>query len=556
MKPSVACGIYTRKSSEEGLEQEFNSLEAQREACAAYILSQKAEGWCPLPERYDDGGFSGGTLERPALKRLLDAIANGRVQVVVVYKVDRLTRSLADFAKIVEQFDAQGVSFVSVTQQFNTTSSMGRLTLNVLLSFAQFEREVTGERIRDKIAASKKKGMWMGGTTPIGYRTHERTLVIDDAEAERIRTIYALYRELGCVRRLKTELDQRGWVTPRRLAEDGTYRSGGHPFSRGHLYRILGNPIYRGQIGHKGAVYPGQHPAIVSDEIWIAVQQQLASNLQGTKNRTTAKNVSLLAGFVFDGSGKPLTPTHACKGNRRYRYYVSQALVGKSRADSPDGLRIPATELETAVENALAGFLECPEQFLMRFPGLDAAGIQRLLTQAKAWICILGKHTSPHDHVVLLSRLIEKVIVQTDQLTLKLKPDAFGDAVSDSPIALTVPVRFKRHGLGIRLIVGGGIKKQPAVDHRLVRLLDRGIAWFHQMIANPPKGVAEIAEAEGISGALVSRLTHLAFLAPDLADAIRHGTQPVALTSSVLTALVPLPMDWQQQRQLLGFANP
>src|SRR5262245_2047375 len=265
------CAIYTRKSSEEGLEQEFNSLAAQHEACEAYIRSQQHEGWGMAKTHYDDGGCSGGNLERPALQGLLGDIRAGRIDIVVVYKVDRLTRSLADFARLVEIFDGQGVSFVSVTQQFNTTSSMGRLTLNVLLSFAQFEREVTGERIRDKIAASKKKGMWMGGLVPLGYDASGRALVVNPAEAETVRRIFALYRQFSCVRRVKEEADRLGLRTKRRTTTGGAER-GGQSFSRGHLYRLLSNPIYIGQIAHKGQLYAGQHPRLIDDETWIAVR--------------------------------------------------------------------------------------------------------------------------------------------------------------------------------------------------------------------------------------------------------------------------------------------
>src|SRR5687768_1704350 len=261
------CAIYTRKSSEEGLEEDFNSLDAQREACEAYIRSQKSAGWSLLSDLYDDGGISGGTLERPALQRLLADIQAGRVDLVVVYKVDRLTRSLADFAKIVEVFDAQGVSFVSVTQQFNTTTSMGRLTLNMLLSFAQFEREVTGERIRDKIAASKQKGMWMGGPTPLGYEPNGRSLKVQEPDAETVRTLFRLYLELGSVRRLKEEADRRGLISKLRPHWKGRMR-GGRPFSRGFLYHLLQSPIYIGRIGHNGGSFEGQHPAIVDREIW------------------------------------------------------------------------------------------------------------------------------------------------------------------------------------------------------------------------------------------------------------------------------------------------
>src|SRR5256884_133890 len=316
------CAIYTRKSSEEGLEQEFNSLQAQSEACEAYICSQRHEGWALARTRYDDGGFSGGNMERPALQRLLADIAAGRVDVVVVYKVDRLTRSLADFARLVEIFDAQGASFVSVTQQFNTTSSMGRLTLNVLLSFAQFEREVTGERIRDKIAASKKKGMWMGGNVPLGYDASERTLIVNPAEAETVRCIFTLYRELGGVRRVKEEADRLGLSTKRSTTASGTER-GGRPFSRGHIYHLLSNPIYIGEIAHKGQLYPGQHPALIDAETWTAVRDQLAANATNHRRKADAAEPSLLAGVLGDARGERLTPSHAVKKRRSDRYIIS-----------------------------------------------------------------------------------------------------------------------------------------------------------------------------------------------------------------------------------------
>src|SRR5881398_3534890 len=311
------CAIYTRKSSEEGLEQEFNSLQAQSEACEAYIRSQRHEGWILARTRYDDGGFSGGNMERPALQRLLADIRGGRIDIIVVYKVDRLTRSLADFARLVEIFDAQGVSFVSVTQQFNTTSSMGRLTLNVLLSFAQFEREVTGERIRDKIAASKKKGMWMGGNVPLGYDASERTLVVNPAEAETVRRIFALYRELGGVRRVKEEVDRLGLTTKSTTTANGNKR-GGKPLSRGHIYSLLSNPIYIGQIAHKGELHPGQQPALIDNESWFSVRDQLAANTSNHRRRAKAAEPSLLAGLLVDARGERLTPSHAVKKGRRY----------------------------------------------------------------------------------------------------------------------------------------------------------------------------------------------------------------------------------------------
>src|ERR1700675_2283562 len=349
----LRCAIYTRKSSEEGLEQDFNSLHAQRESCDAYIKSQRHEGWTPLPSLYDDGGYSGGSTERPALKRLLADIQSHLIDVVVVYKVDRLTRSLADFAKIVEIFDAAGVSFVSVTQQFNTTTSMGRLTLNVLLSFAQFEREVTGERIRDKIAASKQKGMWMGGWVPIGYDRKDRTLTINETEAVTVRTIFDLFLKLKNVQRVQTELARlklttKPYATPRGRAV------GGLSFARGHLYKILSNPLYIGEIEHKVARYPGQHPPLVDAATWDAVQAQLAAN----HHWTNAKSKSLLAGLIYDDAGNRLVSSHATKNGKRYRYYVTSEGAGRSvAAASVPRLRLPAATIDELVLTKLQSFL-------------------------------------------------------------------------------------------------------------------------------------------------------------------------------------------------------
>ena len=352
----MRCAIYTRKSSEEGLEQAFNSLDAQREACAAFILSQKHEGWTVLPTLYDDGGFSGGTMDRPALQRLLGDIGAGKVDVVVVYKIDRLTRSLFDFAKIVEAFDARGVSFVSITQQFNTTTSMGRLTLNVLLSFAQFEREVAGERIRDKIAASKKKGMWMGGLPSLGYDVQNRKLVVNEEEALTVLHIFRRYVQLRSVRALQAELDAAGIRSKRRTLADGT-PYGGQKLSRGALYLMLQNRIYRGEITHKGNAYPGEHPAIVDKALWDQVQAILAENRVNRATGSDAKHPSLLVGLAFDENGERLTPSHAVKKGTRYRYYVSTSLITGAAKDRSKGRRIPAANLETLVITRLRTLL-------------------------------------------------------------------------------------------------------------------------------------------------------------------------------------------------------
>src|SRR5438876_3167466 len=351
------CAIYTRKSSEEGLEQDFNSLHAQRESCDAYIKSQRHEGWTSLPSLYDDGGYSGGSTERPALKRLLADIQSGLIHVVVVYKVDRLTRSLADFAKIVEIFDAAGVSFVSVTQQFNTTTSMGRLTLNVLLSFAQFEREVTGERIRDKIAASKQKGMWMGGWVPIGYDRKDRTLTINETEAVTVRTIFDLFLKLKNVQRVQAELVRLKLTTKPYAAPRGR-AVGGLSFARGHLYKILSNPLYIGEIEHRGVRYPGQHPPLIEAAVWDAVRAQLATNHHENRARTNAKSKSLLAGLIYDDAGNRLVSTHATKNGKRYRYYVTSEGTGRSvAAASKPRLWLPAATIDELVRAKLQSFL-------------------------------------------------------------------------------------------------------------------------------------------------------------------------------------------------------
>jgi DNA invertase Pin-like site-specific DNA recombinase len=558
MKPTLACAIYTRKSSEEGLEQGFNSLDAQREACAAFILSQKAEGWRALPDAYDDGGYSGGNTERPGLVRLMQDIAAGRVKVVVVYKVDRLTRSLADFAKLVEQFDAQGVSFVSVTQQFNTTSSMGRLTLNVLLSFAQFEREVTGERIRDKIAASKRKGMWMGGNTPVGYRSNERTLVIDEPQAERIREIFRQYLTIGCIRRLKAEIDRRGWVTPKRTSRRESH-TGGRLFSRGHLYRMLSNPIYRGLIAHKGEIFLGLHPAIIDQDLWDQVQATLDGNRQGHKGRKNVKSPSPLAGKVFDGSGERLTPTHACKGNQRYRYYVTHSLVGEGKSDTrvdSNDLRIPAPELEGAVRQVLINYLNDPQRLLADVGHVTAEAYQGMVDRSKQNALILTGGTLK-EQIVLYNHLIDHIVVGRSGIDIRLNRSALaGEPAGENvlPICVTLPVRFQRSGFGIRLVIpGSGKAVTRQVDTRLISFVQRGVTWFRRLVTER-MGPSEIAREEGVSASLVQRIIPVAFLAPDIVKATEAGKHPASLTADSLLKALPLPACWKEQRRVLGIA--
>jgi DNA invertase Pin-like site-specific DNA recombinase len=330
---SIRCGVYTRKSTEEGLEQEFNSLDAQREAAEAFIRSQQQQGWTCLPNRYDDGGFTGGDMDRPALQRLMADIEAGQVDCVVVYKVDRLSRSLLDFARMMETFDKHHISFVSVTQQFNTTTSMGRLMLNVLLSFAQFEREVTGERIRDKIAAAKKKGLWMGGTPPIGYELKGKKLLVNKTQAQVVRHIFRRYAALKSVAKLCRELKAQSYRT--KPFTSGAGRSyGGKPFTRGHLYRILQNRVYLGEVNHKDATHRGEHAAVVDRRLWDEAQRVMASNRKAVSTGSQSETASLFKGLVFDDAGNRMSPAHANKAGRRYRYYLSQALLQQRKEDA------------------------------------------------------------------------------------------------------------------------------------------------------------------------------------------------------------------------------
>ncbi|ARP98240.1 recombinase family protein [Pseudorhodoplanes sinuspersici] len=348
-KRRLRCAAYTRKSSEEGLEQEFNSLDAQREACEAYIASQRAEGWTLVPDYYDDGGVSGGTLERPALKRLLADIEAGRVDVVVVYKIDRLSRSLMDFARLVEVFERHSVTFVSVTQSFNTTTSMGRLTLNVLLSFAQFEREVIGERIRDKVAASRKKGIWMGGWTPLGYDVKDRKLIVNEAEARLVRSIFKRFASF-----------KSGTSLVRELAKENARNKYGKLIDKGYLYKLLNNRVYIGDAVHKGTPHPGEHEAIIDRKLWDAVHDVLQESPRKRGGASRARTPALLKGLIFASNGAAMTPTHTRKAGRLYRYYISNRVL-KTGAETCAIGRIPAAEIEAAVIDQVRRLLQSPE---------------------------------------------------------------------------------------------------------------------------------------------------------------------------------------------------
>jgi site-specific DNA recombinase len=575
-RTKVRCAVYTRKSSEEGLEQAFNSLDAQREACEAYITSQKHEGWTALATLYDDGAYSGGTMDRPALQRLLDDIRASKVDVVVVYKVDRLTRSLGDFAKIIEVFDAQRVSFVSVTQAFNTTSSMGRLTLNVLLSFAQFEREVTGERIRDKITASKKKGMWMGGQPSLGYDVKERKLVVNEAEAETVRGIFRRYIELGTVRALRDDLAAAGVVSKRRVAADGS-AYGGQRFSRGALYLMLKNQIYRGKNVHKGIAFRGEHAAIVDEELRGRVQSHLEVNRIERREGDKALEPSLLAGIVFDASSEPMTPTHAVKKGTRYRYYITRRLITGPAADCSQGQRVPASNLEALVISRPCALLADPVEFLKAIAnGERDAPTQKKLGGAAAALSARWERLPSATQHDLVRSVLVRAQVHADRVDLEVgsarlvswllnevggegiidrdrASSANADDSDETLIRLSIPASLRRTGKETKFVVNGVANSDPA-DTTLIRVLVRGQKIAKRLFEPNCPPIEAVAQEEEITASYATRLVRLAFLAPDLVAAILAGKQPSGLTANKLMADTRLPLEWQDQRAALGFA--
>ncbi len=410
----LRCAVYTRKSSEEGLEQEFNSLHAQREACESYIASQRSEGWVLVLDQYDDGGISGGTLDRPCLKRLLADIDDGLVDVVVVYKIDRLSRSLMDFSKLVDVFDRNGVTFVSVTQSFNTTTSMGRLTLNILLSFAQFEREVTGERIRDKIAASRRKGMWMGGVPPYGYRVEDRKLLIDEEGAAHVRWIFARFLEIGSCTELARELAARSVTTSR-----------GHRIDKKFIYRMLNNRVYVGEAVHKGNSYPGEHDAIIDRDLWDKVHAILQESPRKRAARTRADTPALLKGLLFGPDGAAFSPTHTRKGGKLYRYYVSQTVLKHGAGSCPVG-RVPAGEIEAAVIDQLRAVFRQPEIVAGTWKSArlrDGEITEADAREAQTRLDPLWDELFPAEQARIVALVVERIDIGTDGLNVRLRMD-------------------------------------------------------------------------------------------------------------------------------------
>jgi DNA invertase Pin-like site-specific DNA recombinase len=503
----LRCAIYTRKSTEHGLELEFNSLDAQREACEAYIKSQASLGWKVITQPYDDPAFSGGNLERPALQRLLKDIDAGKVDVVVVYKIDRLTRSLADFAKLVEAFDARSISFVAVTQQFNTTTSMGRLTLNVLLSFAQFERELSSERVRDKVAASRRKGKWTGGTVPLGYEARDKKLVINPTEAETVRTIFRRYIELKSFGRLVVDLDKRGIVTKRRNTKVKKF-NGGIPFTYGPLAHFLKNRIYIGETGHGGKWYPGEHKAVVDRKTFDKAQEILAAGVNKRKIKRSESG-ALLMGKLFDDRGNAMSPSFSTKNGARYRFYVSSAILRGRKIDVGSVARVSATDIEKSIINALRERLKIDQDVM------DAD--------------VIGNYVERAD---LSSRAIK---------------------ISTTPAA-----RIRSNGLSIARqslqpgsasVIDAHGERQP--DAKLVQAVVRAHTWLRNLQSSKFETVEALAASVKLHPKLVRQELRYAFLAPNIAAAILNGDQP--LTWSLAGIPKTLPLTWSGQYQTLGF---
>jgi DNA invertase Pin-like site-specific DNA recombinase len=531
---SVRCAIYTRVSTEHGLDQEFNSLDAQYDAASAYIKSQAHAGWTLIRSRYDDGGYSGGSTDRPDLQKLLDDIRARKIDVIVVYKVDRLTRSLADFAKLVELFDAHGVSFVSVTQQFNTTTSMGRLTLNVLLSFAQFEREVTSERIRDKIAASKRKGLWVGGNLPLGYEIKDGKIAVVEEEAELVRSIFRRYLKLGSVNELLRDLRERNIRTKTRLLSTGATR-GGIPFGRGALFYLLSNHFYIGEVKYKNEILPGEQPPIMDRALFEAVRQK---SLAQWSHRTVVRNKSdhLLTGLLFDDAGHRMVPTHATKAGIRYRYYVStRVLHGEAKTASAGSVsRVPAPDIEDIVV-----------KFLKEHLAAEQDG-------ATTSVVPLGNRGD-------LAQLVAGIVVHKDRLIVRLKSNNADDASDCSDDrSLTIPWQKPPSKRPRQILLPHNKSRSDARPEqferraRLVSAIARGRRWLDDVVSGRVTTIAELCAREKCSVRQVNMAISLAFLAPNLVEAAVEGRLPRGIG---IERLRDPPTEWSRQFEALGL-NP
>lgn len=555
MTDRVRCAIYTRKSTDEGLDQDFNSLDAQREACEAYIQSQRSLSWKVIPKQYDDGGISGGTIERPGLKALMADIEGGKVDLVVVYKVDRLTRSLTDFSRIIDVFDARNVSFVSVTQQFNTASSMGRLTLNMLLSFAQFEREVTAERIRDKVAASKRKGMWMGGLPPLGYDNRDKKLVVNETEAKVVKKLFDLYFDLRSVWKLKAQADRLGIRTKRRA--NGASVTGNKPFTRGNLYCLLHNPLYAGKVAHKGEVYPGQHEPIVDEDVWNRVQKLLSDQAPDRCSKSNTDRRCMLTGLVFDETRDRLCPTYAKNNGRIHAYYVSKRLTS-SGDENEGGWRLPAEGLENAVVGAIREVFD-DEKTWIKLLSAKELNSGNYKEAQKEVVRIRDQLASGQTTEIrnVIRGLVYKITIAPGKASivfLKGAPIAqSGDIESTPGYEHCTPFQTRRRGVETRIVLGGDTNPMASPDQNLITAVKRSFRWWRLLTEEDGWSIQKLAELDHMDASDVTRFLPLAFLSPKIVEAILDGRQPVDLTLERLKKMGALPMRWEEQAGVLGF---
>jgi site-specific DNA recombinase len=526
------CAIYTRKSTEHNLDLEFNSLDAQREACEAYIKSQAHEGWRLIPDHYDDGGLSGASLNRPSLQRLLEDVKTGKIDIILVYKVDRLTRSLADFAKLVELFDQHGVSFVSITQSFNTTSSMGRLTLNVLLSFAQFEREVIGERVRDKIAASKRKGLWVGGPVPLGYATNGKKLVVLPAEAKIVRTIFALYLEVGSIADLAEILEPKGIQTKARPLLNGEIR-GRIPFGVGPLAHLLRNRFYIGEIDYRGEIHAGEHEAILDRALFDKVHAKLTKNAVNRAMRLKG-SPALLMGRIFDDVGNRMTPSHSNKRGVRYRYYVSHALIQGRRHQSGTVRRVPAAEIEDLVLQEVR-------------QNLASRNSENVPLDQQAVIAQIDKITVAREAIEI--KLLETEPTSTNAIPEKRKSKEAQSSISNKiSVPWTAPAFVAVKGIVHAPNTTGPTLTLDARE-TLLNAIAKARQWMDGITSGRVKSFADIATKEKKVERHIRLLAPLAFVAPSIVQSIIEGTAPANLT---VTELAKSSVhSWRRQNHLL-----
>ncbi|MDD3014159.1 MAG: recombinase family protein [Candidatus Gastranaerophilales bacterium] len=552
-KKVIKCAVYTRKSTEEGLEQDFNSLHAQREACELYIKSQQHEGWVLVEKQYNDGGFSGGTLERPAIKQLFQDIQAGEVNIVVIYKVDRLTRSLMDFAKMVELFDKHLASFVSITQHFNTTTSMGRLTLNMLLSFAQFEREVTGERIRDKVAASKKKGIWMSGKAPIGYQLKDRKLLIDNNQVQKVRMIFDKYLELKSVPNLISYLKENNIKTKNENC-----------FTKGALYHILQNKTYLGLITHKDKAYNGEHQSIIKNDIFEKAQRLLSQNRISEKCSTGSSNSSLLAGKIFDDRGNSMSPSHSNTRNRKYRYYVSQAITQFRRHEAGSISKIPAGEIEEAVIEEIKAFLFNTKNIQTYIEHYDIHKQKELLLSIKS----LQKDIKSKFDSIFIRTILNKIILYKEKIIITLCRTQLLKALEAITYNVTLPEELKKETSepifitkeiqitqitrnGSILIISDSKRLESSINNQLVKAIAKSYYWNKLFLSGEVKSSIDIQKMENLSdNKNIKGVLRLRFLAPDIVETILNGTQPLDMNVQKLLAINTL--DWNEQRKILN----